>query len=68
MGDNPIFSCQAKSEEIVKSATHRTPLILGIPPPQAPPGTFEVFGESLATTNPVPNRYLSGMPHTGGYQ
>jgi len=32
-------------------------LILGIPPPQAPPGTFEVFGESLVTTNPVPNSF-----------
>jgi len=57
IGDNPIFSCQAKSEEILKSTTYRTALILGIPPPQAPPGTFEVFGDSLATTIPVPNPF-----------
>jgi hypothetical protein len=42
-GDNPIFSCQAKSEEIVKSTTYRTPLILGIPPPSSSTRNFSRF-------------------------
>jgi len=40
MGDNPIFSCQEKNEEIVKSITYRTTSVLGIPVLPAPSGTF----------------------------
>ena len=55
-GDNPIISCQDKNKASEKQTVTMSPLF-GRTTPFGPKAAMGVFGESLTTANPTPNRY-----------
>jgi hypothetical protein len=54
--DNPIISCQAKDKVFKKQMVTMSSLF-GRTTPFGPKAVIGLFGESLATANPTPNRY-----------